>query len=262
MAQPPLEPELHERLSAYIDGEMDAVDAIRFEEEMQRDPRLRAAWGELVALRDYMLRAAQEAAPRTFYQRTVDALDADKVARRREAPSMTVPFGLILLAAAVLFFLYGLPAPEPVTRASVAAPPEVAATDPTAPATPTEAAAGLNGAPPVVDRIAAAGGATPPDLRSGSTHPYPLAPDAYRVWGEGSFAQLQLAVAEIGGKLTDRQGAPLAAPLPSGEVWVEIPAERIGPLRKALDARLRVEAIGMPSMISGTHRQRVLVPQP
>lgn len=116
-------PEDDDRLSAYLDGELDELTTHRLERELAQDPDLRAHLDVLRRQRALVLRHAPLRAPAHLQDRILDALD-DELAEGGGGsgpPWWRRPFGvpveaLAVAAAAVLVLWVSLPAGDPAGR--------------------------------------------------------------------------------------------------------------------------------------------------
>jgi anti-sigma factor RsiW len=236
-----------ERLTAYLDGELSEAEAIALEDEMQERPELVELLGELRNMRDLLQRVGPEKAPRGFFSRVTDAVDADAASRARRPwwQGMEAALMSIGLAATFLFVMSNAQ-DDLVSLAS-------------APAAPAAAPAPERLDPREV-RLDGATAAEPvkplPALVNG---PVDLAPDGYRLSGPGSLDALRGAVASVGGRMLDASGAPVEKPGPDGMIVVEIDAKKAGAFRKALDGRTQIQSLGMARVVDGAFTLRVFV---
>ena len=93
-----------ERLSAYVDGELDAAERRRLELELERDPELRAEVEALQATQSLLQRHGPAVAPTDFRVRVLEA-GADEPVSAPWWAWLRRPFGLPsegLLVAAVI----------------------------------------------------------------------------------------------------------------------------------------------------------------
>ena len=102
-----------ERLTAYLDDELDELGRVRFEAELRDDAELRDALQALRDSREFMRQAGPLAAPAGLYDKIMDKVDEDVVVSDRSAwwrRPMGVPIeGLAVAAVAVLVLLSALP---------------------------------------------------------------------------------------------------------------------------------------------------------
>ncbi len=254
-----------ERFSAWLDGELTGAAAVLFEAEMEANPEMQHLLDDLRALRSTMRRLAEEEAPQGLFHRLRVMVRGDASTGR--APSFEGPVLLLLAVVAVLYFVAGLSGPTPGVEASVQTfndrPRAHAVGDAMRDGATPEAA--KKAAESIPLRPLPAPGKGFSGRREVATQgadllPYDMAPASYRLWGDDAVEVLRQVATSVGGRLVTYEGQPTDRVNGFHEVWVELPSEKIGPLRRGLDERLRVETIGMPSVISGTHRQRFLIP--
>jgi hypothetical protein len=264
-ATPPLPYADDERFSAWLDGELTGAAAVAFEAEMADNPEMQHLLDDLRALRATMRRLSEEEAPRGLWHRLAVMVRGDTGTGR--APSFEGPVLLLLAVVAVLYFVAGLSGPTPGVEATVQTfndrPRAHAVGDAMREgASPEEAKKAAEALPlrPLPPPGKGFSGRREVATQGADLLPYDMAPASYRLWGEDAVEVLRQVAASVGGRLVTFEGAPTEVVNGFDEVWVELPAHQIGPLRRGLDERLRVETIGMPSVISGTHRQRFLIP--
>ena len=104
-----------ERLSAYVDGELDAAERKRLELELERDPELRAEVEALQATQSLLQRHGPAVAPTDFRVRVLEAV-ADEPVSAPWWAWLRRPFGLPsegLLVAAVAVAVLWVAIPEP-----------------------------------------------------------------------------------------------------------------------------------------------------
>jgi anti-sigma factor RsiW len=110
--------QLHEeeRLSAYLDGELDELETARLERDLQQDPRLREGLNALRGARAWIQREGPVRAPESFYDKVMDAVHHDEQKTSRYAwwrRPIGMPVEGLAMAAVVLLVLYAaLPEPQ------------------------------------------------------------------------------------------------------------------------------------------------------
>jgi anti-sigma factor RsiW len=110
-----------ERLSAYLDGELDELQSARLERELREDRVLREALSTLRALRSHVQRVGPVRAPERLFDRIMDDVDRD-MANARRYRWFRRPFGipiegLAVAAVAILVLYAALPASPDVHNA-------------------------------------------------------------------------------------------------------------------------------------------------
>lgn len=280
----------HDRLTAYLDGELSDEEAVALEDELNNRPELHELLAELRTVRDFMQRLGPTPAPTGFFGRVTDAVDGDAASapKRRWWNGMSGPILSIALAATFLFVLTNIqkdlasfgtataPSAAPAVQDAAPAPREVrmevaapSSAGSVAEAAPPPAAAAPAAAPPAAPpmRLEAnpvAQQGKPAEAKSADVHPavstgIHMAPDAYRLTGPTSLDALRGAAAAVGGKLVDASGAPAAAPAADGLLFVELDAAKVGAFRAAMEGKTNIQSLGMGRVVEGTFKLRIYV---
>jgi anti-sigma factor RsiW len=109
-----------ERLSAYVDGELDDLETARLERDLQQDPSLREALSAVRAARAWVQREGPVSAPPALFDKVMAEVNRDRQTSSQHAwwrRPFGVPLEGLALAAVVVLVFYGVlpsaPAPEP-----------------------------------------------------------------------------------------------------------------------------------------------------
>ncbi|MCB9760068.1 MAG: zf-HC2 domain-containing protein [Alphaproteobacteria bacterium] len=150
------DPIANERLSAYIDGELDDATVAEVERALREDPALRAAHDELLAAVDFVREHGPADAPRGFHARVMNHVGGMPLPipwwRRLLRPFRAVPVESLAVLAAAALVIYVIATPDPAPT-----PPEVAHSVAEAPAPVEAPAPALKPAAPVAPE-------TPPQI--------------------------------------------------------------------------------------------------
>lgn len=108
-------PHEDDRITAYLDGELDELERARFEAELKRDQDLSAAYEQLKTVRSLVRRHGPVRAPKGFANAVMDAVDEAPETAQRSAwwrrPFGVPVEGLAVAAAALLVLTLALPDP-------------------------------------------------------------------------------------------------------------------------------------------------------
>ncbi len=243
-----------ERLSMFLDGDLPDEDARQLERDLELDPALKAALGDLQQV-SVVLRTV-ERAPVGFADRVLAAVENEPIPANRSFPLGRWLGGFAMAAAAAVVLFLALPQGGGDEREAAAAkidlqaivqgvpdePPQVA------PITPPKAeVAASKGAPDAVKRMEAAK-PVGPDAAGGTADPLaveapvevamPARPEPYGVARslqyqvpQATRKELANLAAKFGGGLQDASGAALTmdslAADTSGVVYLSVPTDRL-----------------------------------
>lgn len=239
----------HERLTAYIDGELSPEEFVAMEAELEAHPELQDLLMELRGVRDVMARIGPVKAPPSLFGSVNDSVDLASARQARRYSvwnSLGTPIMMVMMAATFLFVMSNVQRDlASVAEKEREKQAEVAAAE-AAREVRMEAA---RAAPPAAP-------AGPGSLGSGPIH---MAPDGYRFTGPGSFALLTAAVQAVGGRMVGPDGASVTAVGPDGYVTVELDASKAGAFRAAMENKVTIEPLGMGRVVSGTFNLRIFV---
>jgi hypothetical protein len=222
-----------ERLSAYLDGELDELEAVRLERDLQQNAELRSALTELRSARAWIQRDGPANAPASLFDKVMDEVQRDAHQTQRHA-WWRRPFGLpaeaFAMAAVAIIVLYAaLPDPPPTTSDEVELMPGV--------------------------RLEQG------DVGAGIAPVY-MAPDGWIVAlpKEGGLELLRQATAASAGSFVTPGGEPMDRAPGFGSSYVRMAAPNAALLENALrDGGATLTPIGVPHEVTGFVRIRLEV---